>query len=76
MYVVYSDVLIKDVEEGINSKLTTFADDAELFRRVNSEQLQEDLTLLSDWEIKCQEKASAGKSKVMKQRGSNKTAIA
>lgn len=59
MYAVYSDVLIKDLEGGINSEWTTFADDAELFRRANSKQLQEDLTLPSDREIKRQEKVSA-----------------
>ncbi|RMC06229.1 hypothetical protein DUI87_15660 [Hirundo rustica rustica] len=50
----------------------------ELFRTANSKGLQEDPThtQLSDWEIKCQEKASTGKSKVMKQRGSDKMTTA
>lgn len=76
MYVVYSDVLIKGLEEGTNSELTTSEDDTELFRRANSKQLQENLTLLSIWEIQRQEKASAGKGKVTKQRGSNKMTVA
>lgn len=42
-------------------------DGVELFR--TARELQEDLThtQMSDWEIKCQLKANAGKSKVMKQ---------
>ncbi|CAM5097662.1 unnamed protein product [Natator depressus] len=63
------NLFINDLEKGVNSEVAKFADDTKLLKIVKTkadcEELQKDLTKLSDWATKCQMKFNADKCKVM-----------
>uniref|UniRef100_A0A8C3H706 Reverse transcriptase domain-containing protein n=1 Tax=Chrysemys picta bellii TaxID=8478 RepID=A0A8C3H706_CHRPI len=62
-------LFINDLEKGVNSEVAKFADDTKLLKIVKSkadcEELQKDLTKLSDWATKWQMKFNVDKCKVM-----------
>ncbi|CAM5132666.1 unnamed protein product [Eretmochelys imbricata] len=63
------NLFINDLEKGVNSEVAKFADDTKLLRIVKTktdcEELQKDLTKLSDWATKWQMKFNVDKYKVM-----------
>ncbi|CAM5084504.1 unnamed protein product, partial [Eretmochelys imbricata] len=63
------NLFINDLEKGVNSEVEKFADDTKLFKIVKTkadcEELQKDLTKLSDWATKWQMKFNMDKCKVM-----------
>ncbi|CAM4653692.1 unnamed protein product [Lepidochelys kempii] len=63
------NLFIKDLEKGVNSEVAKFADDTKLLKIVKTkadcEELQKDLTKLSDWATKWQMKFNVDKCKVM-----------
>ncbi|CAM4557507.1 unnamed protein product [Lepidochelys olivacea] len=63
------NLLVNDLEKGVNSKAAKFADDTKLLKIVRTktdcEELQKDLTKLSDWATKWQMKFNVDKCKVM-----------
>ncbi|CAM5159894.1 unnamed protein product [Natator depressus] len=62
------NLFINDLEKGVNSEVAKFADDTKLFKIVKTkadcEELQKDLTKLSDWATKWQMKFNVDKCKV------------
>ncbi|CAM4676294.1 unnamed protein product [Lepidochelys kempii] len=66
---VLFNFFINDLEKGVNSEVAKFADDTKLLKIVKTkadcEELQKDLTKLSDWARKWQMKFNVGKCKVM-----------
>ncbi|CAM4642329.1 unnamed protein product [Lepidochelys kempii] len=63
------NLFINDLEKGVNSEVAKFADDTKLLKIVKTkadcEELQKDLTKLSDWATKWQMKFHADQCKVM-----------
>ena len=63
------NLFINDLEKGVNSEVAKFADDTKLLKIVKTkadcEELQKDLTKLSDWATKWQMKFNVDKCKVM-----------
>ncbi|CAM4413494.1 unnamed protein product, partial [Caretta caretta] len=63
------NLFINDLEKGVNSEVEKFADDTKLLKIVKTtedcEELQKDLTKLSDWAKKWQMKFNVDKCKVM-----------
>uniref|UniRef100_A0A8C4XYG1 Reverse transcriptase domain-containing protein n=1 Tax=Gopherus evgoodei TaxID=1825980 RepID=A0A8C4XYG1_9SAUR len=63
------NLFINDLERGVNSEMAKFADDTKLLKIVKTkadcEELQKDLTKLSDWATKWQMKFKVDKCKVM-----------
>uniref|UniRef100_A0A452HI16 Reverse transcriptase domain-containing protein n=1 Tax=Gopherus agassizii TaxID=38772 RepID=A0A452HI16_9SAUR len=63
------NLFINDLEKGVNSEVAKFADDTKLLKIVKAkadcEELQKDLTKLSDWATKWQMKFNVDKCKVM-----------
>uniref|UniRef100_A0A8C8SCV0 Reverse transcriptase domain-containing protein n=1 Tax=Pelusios castaneus TaxID=367368 RepID=A0A8C8SCV0_9SAUR len=66
---VLFNLFINDLEKGVNSEVAKFADDTKLLKIVKTkadcEELQKDLTKLSDWASKWQMKFNVDKCKVM-----------
>ncbi|CAM4619647.1 unnamed protein product [Caretta caretta] len=62
-------LFINDMEKGVNSEVAKFADDTKLIKIVKTkagcEELQKDLTKLSDWATKWQMKFNVDKYKIM-----------
>ncbi|CAM4598511.1 unnamed protein product [Caretta caretta] len=63
------NLFINDLEKGVNSEVAKFADDTKLLEIVKTkadcEELQKDLTKLSDWATKWQMKFNVDKCQVM-----------
>ncbi|CAM5165119.1 unnamed protein product [Natator depressus] len=63
------NLFINDLEKGVNREVAKFADDTNLLKIVKTkadcEELQKDLTKLSDWATKWQMKFNVDKCKVM-----------
>ncbi|CAM5148917.1 unnamed protein product [Eretmochelys imbricata] len=63
------NLFINDLEKGVNSEVAKFADDTKLLKIVKTkadcEEVQKDLTKLSDWATKWQMKFNVDKCKVM-----------
>ncbi|CAM4564408.1 unnamed protein product [Caretta caretta] len=63
------NLFINDLEKGVNSEVAKFADDTKLLKilktKADCEELQKDLTKLSDWATKWQMKFNVDKCKVM-----------
>ncbi|CAM5143004.1 unnamed protein product [Natator depressus] len=63
------NLFINDLEKGVNSEVAKFADDTKLLKIVKTkadcEELQKDLTKLSDWATKWQMKFNVDECKVM-----------
>uniref|UniRef100_A0A8C3FHN3 Reverse transcriptase domain-containing protein n=1 Tax=Chrysemys picta bellii TaxID=8478 RepID=A0A8C3FHN3_CHRPI len=63
------NLFINDLEKGVNSEVANFADDTKLLKIVKTkadcEELQKDLTKLSDWATKWPMKFNVDKCKVM-----------
>ncbi|CAM5102996.1 unnamed protein product [Eretmochelys imbricata] len=63
------NLFINDLEKGVNSEVSKFADDTKLLKEVKTkadcEELQKDLTKLNDWGTKWQMKFNVDKYKVM-----------
>ncbi|CAM5150171.1 unnamed protein product [Eretmochelys imbricata] len=72
---VLFNLFINDLEKGVNSEVAKFADDTKLLKVVKTkadcEELQKDLTKLSDWATKWQMKFTVDKCKVMHIRKNN-----
>ncbi|CAM4577882.1 unnamed protein product [Lepidochelys olivacea] len=66
---VLFNIFINDLEKGVNSEVAKFADETELLKIVKTqadcEELQKDLSKLSDWATKWQMKFNVDKCKVM-----------
>ncbi|CAM4640541.1 unnamed protein product [Lepidochelys kempii] len=66
---VLFNILINDLEKGVNSEVAKFADDTKLLKIVkyqsDCEELQKDLTKLGDWATKWRMKFNVDKCKAM-----------
>uniref|UniRef100_A0A8C3FA90 Reverse transcriptase domain-containing protein n=1 Tax=Chrysemys picta bellii TaxID=8478 RepID=A0A8C3FA90_CHRPI len=66
---ILCNLFINDLEKGVNSEVAKFADDTKLLKIVKTkadcDELQKDLTKLSDWTTKWQMKCNVDKCKVM-----------
>ena len=58
-------VYINDLEEGVTGKIMKFADDTELFRKVDKQNLQDDIDKLVKWSEKWQMLFNFGKCKCL-----------